>query len=150
MLFSKHSRFDTYIYTDMFTGMRFKKQQGEGVWNFPIFWHLLAPIYQKQTSWKENLVILGRNSDSPASGISSSLPPEKNGVSQSYCFLTFSHPSTIFSPASSLVLCAVTSAFSQLVECGATYRQNCFQYMVSTWSIYQQHYLYKYKNKYSK
>lgn len=38
----------SYIYRYVYStwhGMRLKKQQSEGVWNFPVFWHLLVPIY---------------------------------------------------------------------------------------------------------
>ena len=51
---------------------------------------------------------------------------KKMGFRNLIVSLLFHIQQNTFSPTSSLVPCAVTSAFSQLVECGATYRQNCF------------------------
>lgn len=74
-----------------------KKQQSEGVWNFPVFRHLLVPIYYQMLPEKKMPDSLSmkrlRFYSATTSGKSIFLhPSRKNGVSQSYCFLTFSHP----------------------------------------------------------
>lgn len=149
MFSSKHSRFDTYIIhlQIRLQYMAWHKIKKTAKWRCLKLPSLLTSFGADLFSNASRKEIVGLIVNEKIEILLSNnvwkidFPPsiqKKMGVHNLVVSLLSHIQKPTFSPTSSLVLCAVTSAFSQLVECGATYRQNCFQYMVSTWSIYQQ------------